>query len=72
MGTVAVCSGELDAQYTPPVCDGVWVPVQWSVPFDVSTLDPQILAAAFSAGFSIVAGVWAIGWAVRQVLTLLK
>lgn len=47
--------------------------VAWLVSptFDLGQLDPEMMAAAFAAGFVIVGTAWAIGKGARIVLSML-
>lgn len=64
---VTLSSGELACQ------DGMGGAVAWLVTpsFDLDQLDPEMLAAAFAAGFVIVGTAWAIGKGARIVLSML-
>lgn len=49
-------------------------PLAWTVTpaFSVDQLDPVIVSGAFAAGFVLVATGWALGYAARLVLSMLK
>lgn len=54
--------------------DGTGAAVAWVVTpsFDPTQIDPATASAAFAGGFVLVGTAWAIGWAVRAVLSPLK
>lgn len=54
---------------------GQWIEqielVESAQDFQISQLDPQIMAEAFGAGFIIMGTAWAIGRALRIILSLI-
>lgn len=64
---VTLTGGELACQ------DSMGGAVAWLVQpsFEISDLDPELLAAAFAAGFVIVGTSWAIGKGAKIVLSML-
>lgn len=78
--TVWVCTNN-PGTYTPaltsykvPTCGdaGSWQQVQLQEPFDPSSLDSGDLAAALSAGFTVMATGLVIAWAARQVVRAIR
>lgn len=55
-----------------PVCSGQWLLSPLPEQFDLSQLDPSIIASAFTAGFVIVGSCWFAGWACKSILSILK
>jgi hypothetical protein len=51
------------------VCTEAWVAVE---PFDIADLDTDTASAAFASGFVIIGMAWAIGWAVRELLNMIR
>ena len=67
------CDGDvLVATDGAPLCSGAWTLVPVPEPFTVEALDPSQMAEAFSAGFVIVGTCWAVGWAARALLSMIK
>lgn len=64
---VTLANGEVACQ------DAMGGAIPWLVQpsFDLDQLDPEMLAAAFAAGFVIVGTAWAIGKGARIVLSML-
>lgn len=73
---VAVCDNAIDVSSGTPVCTGNWQVVATSTlqsqPFDPSMLDPDQLAGYFFVGFSIVVTFWAIGFACRKIISVVR
>lgn len=66
------CPGELIIQGGAPTCSVDWVSVPYIIPFDPSQLDPVILAQAFGAGFTLVAGFMVMSMGIRAFLNFIK
>lgn len=64
---VTLSNGEVACQ------DGMGGAIPWLVQpsFDLDQLEPNMMAAAFAAGFVIVGTAWAIGKGARIVLSML-
>jgi hypothetical protein len=72
MPGVLQCPGELTVLDGTPTCSVEWSLVAYSAPFDPSQLDPTILAQAFGAGFSLVAGFMVFSIGIRTFLNFIK
>lgn len=71
--SVLVCTGEVSV--TPdgaPLCSVAWLVQPAPEPFDVSLIDPALVAEAFAVGFAVVASVWLISYPIKVVLSLLR
>ncbi len=73
MSSVLVCTGEVSV--TPdgaPLCSVAWLVQPAPEPFDISLIDPAVVADAFAVGFMLVASVWLISYPIRLVLSLIR
>lgn len=76
MPLVAICNGATSVNLidsTSTCTSWEWVDAS-GIPgvFDLTTLDPVILANAFGSGFVLFGSVWLMGWSVRVILTFIK
>ena len=67
------CTGDVAvAADGAPLCSGLWELVPVPEPFSVEQLDPAMMAAAFAAGFSILATCWLAGQLARVLLSMFR
>lgn len=78
MASVVYCNGNITQGLngTPRCADG-WELMDVSnvsslTGFDISVLDPTVLAQMYSIGFVLVGSVWLIGWAGREILAMIR
>jgi len=73
LASVVVCEGVVsvlpDGSTT---CSTGWATQLASIPFDISQIDPTIVAAMFGGGFVLFSTPWAVAWGGKQLLHLLK
>lgn len=69
---VMVCTAALNSDGTCPAANSVWL--SWSdlTAFDVSQLDPTMIAQAVGAGFVMMGTFFLIGQAVRAIMHLVN
>ena len=72
MSGTLLCPAELTSDGGTPVCSVPWELVPISTPFDPSQLDPNLLAQAFGAGFTLVATFMAMSMGIRAFLNFIK
>lgn len=72
---VPFCPGEVvDVGGVAECHDEMGMPLAWeSYPtFSIGDVDPAIASTAFAGGFVIVGTAWAIGWAARSLLSMIR
>jgi hypothetical protein len=75
MSQIPTCNSGLLVQPDNSVICNQWQMIDAATlpsSFDISMLDPAIIANAFGAGFIFVGSVWLIGWSVRVILNLIN
>lgn len=66
------CSGEVTSQSGTPQCSGNWVLTQAPEQFDVSQLDPAMMAGAWSAGFVLIGTCFYAGRCFKILLSMIR
>jgi hypothetical protein len=69
-GLSLYCAGEIDLSAL--TCSTGWQAVVANPPFDVSQLDPELLAVMFAGGFFIMVPVWAACIGVQKLLSVIR
>lgn len=72
MAAFLSCSGELTSSSGLPQCSGQWDLVFQQPPFDLSQLDPVLLAQAFGVGFTLPATFIVLSIGIRTLLNFIK
>ena len=74
MSNLAVCDNWIETASGNLQCVGTiqYVPYSTLSTFDISQLDPTILASAFGAGFLLLTIFWGAGKGAAEVLRLIR
>lgn len=72
MSGTLYCPSDLSSDGGVPVCSSSWELLSQTPPFDPSQLDPNVLAQAFGAGFTLVAFFMVGSMGIRAFLNFIK
>ena len=72
MPSTLICISNIHVDVAPPTCDTGWISTDTGLGWDVSQLDPQILAEAFIAGSVLCFGLYGLAWSAGFVISLLR
>jgi hypothetical protein len=69
-GLSLYCAGEIDLSAL--TCSTGWQSVVANPPFDISQLDPELLAVMFAGGFFFMVPVWVACIGVQKLLSVIR
>ena len=73
MNSIIVCAEQITTNIDGyPICSSGWLTSVQSIPFDISQINPVLIAEFFGAGFFLTTPVMAACWGVSALINTIR